>query len=79
MAKRATNTVIQNNEPYAKIVGEGKRGYRVEVYWNSSRHYPTYERYFWYGQERAEKWAERKLEKLKAIVDHSRFQKQYTY
>lgn len=79
MAKQATNIVIQNDEPYATIVGEGKRGYIVRVYRGQSVYYATYERYFSYGQERAEKWAKRKLEKLKKIVDHSRFQRQYTY
>lgn len=87
MARKLVTTsaaVEDKHDPYVEIEGYGKRGYVARVYewgndgWYAYKYQVAYRKYFWYGRERAEAWAKRKLAKAKRVADHEKYSQRIT-
>lgn len=75
-----TTVETQNDKAFAEITGHGRFGYLVKVnnpvfhdyYYGSAW---VYQRTFWFGKERAERYANRKVIRVQREIDHSKYSK----
>lgn len=78
MAQRKAATVVEapKNQPYAEVLGQGRRAYRVRVYyfdsyWDMWR----YDEKIVSGENRAERIARKRLAKHQEQFEHEQYRK----
>lgn len=68
---------VKPDEPYVIIAGCYGNKYSATVWEDAHTYSYSYHRVF-RSRERAEKWGKRKLDKVKRMVDHSKYRQRIT-